>query len=205
MNFSLKDLPALGKPLLVFAAVLAIGIAVVMFSQRMVRQASLDLAAAQKQLEEARKRVQQSGSERDTIMRYIAPYQRLVQHGVIGSEQRLSWIDALRAANAQVQLYGVEYEVGTQQPYAFAAEAQGGNVAIQQSVMKLKFGILYEEDLLGFFRALQSQDVGAFSVNQCSLTRIPGAATKPANAPTLKAECDVAWITIPAPMPEEKS
>ena len=43
---------------------------------------------------------------------------------------------------------------------------------MQQSMMKLKLGLLHETDLLNFFRVLAEQQVGAFSVNQCSLQRI---------------------------------
>ena len=71
--------------------------------------------------------------------------------------------------------------------------------------MKLRFGILYETDLLEFFQALQTQNAGAFAVNQCVLQRITRDPAPPANAPTLSAECEVAWITIGVQTPEGSS
>ena len=205
MDFSLKDIGALGRPLLIVAVVLALCAGGVWYTSRLLTQSRTALAAAQGQLDEARKRVQQSGDERDTISNYVGPYMALAERGVVGEEQRLSWVDALREANNQAKLFGVEYEVGAQQPYAFAGEAQAGGIPVQQSVMKLKFGILYEDDLLGFFRSLQAQNVGSFSVNQCVLERLTRELSRPSNAPTLRAECDVAWITIPTQNPEGSS
>src|SRR5512147_2861903 len=120
MNFSLKDLGALGRPLLAVALILLATGGAVYYTKGLLKQSGAALAAAQKQLDEAHKRVQQSGEERDMITRYIGPYNALVERGVVGEERRLSWVDALREANNQTKLFGVEYEVGAQQPYAFA-------------------------------------------------------------------------------------
>jgi hypothetical protein len=70
-------------------------------------------------------------------------------------------------------------------------------------MMKVKLGLLYETDLLTFFRVLAQQNVGAFAVNQCSLQRLTSDVSKPVNQPTLRAECDVAWVTIPPPAAPE--
>jgi hypothetical protein len=205
MKLALSDINALGKPLITLVVVLACGAGASVYCHRLLQQAAADLASAKQKLAEAQKRVQQSGDERDTILRYIGPYRELAQRGVVGEESRLEWVDALRAANSRAKLYGVEYEVGAQQPYAFLNEVQAGKLPVQQSVMKIRLGLLYETDLLQFLRVLQAQNVGAFSVNQCNVQRLAGPVTKPANAPTLRAECDISWITIPAPGTEEKS
>jgi hypothetical protein len=202
MAFDLKDLSALGKPLTAVAVVLAVGAGAIYYTDRLVKQARTALTSAHAQLAEAQKRVQQSGEERDMIAAYIGPYTALVGRGVVGEEQRLSWVDALREANTAAKLYGVEYEVGAQQPYPYAAELQATGLPVQQSLMKLKFGVLYEEDVLTFFRALQAQNVGAFSLNQCALQRASREPLRPSNSPMLQADCELAWITIAAPAPE---
>jgi hypothetical protein len=203
MGLSLKDLSALGQPLLVLCIVLAACAGAIAYSSRIVQHAQAELGEARGQLEEARGRVSRSGEERDVIQKYKDAYLQLMQFGMVGDEQRLSWLDALRAANAQSQLYGVDYEVGVQQPYSFASEAGANGLAVQQSVMKLRLGLLNESDLFSFFQALAAQKVGAFSVNQCNLQRIVPETTKPANQATLKAECEVAWITLPGPTAAE--
>jgi hypothetical protein len=69
--------------------------------------------------------------------------------------------------------------------------------------MKLRLDLLHEGDLLRFFQALHAQKVGRFTVNSCSLSRLPVASAVPVNQPTLKAECEVAWITIAGGATEE--
>ena len=105
------------------------------------------------------------------IERYVEPYRQLERAGIVGEEQRISWIDALRTANREADLYGVEYDVGPQQPYSFMSEVNAGSLSVHQSIMKLRLGLLHEGDLFRFFQALAAQKAGRFSVNQCSLQR----------------------------------
>ena len=198
MRLSFNDIPTLSRPLLALTLVIGVAAAAIVASERSIKGAKATLGKARSELSEAQKRVQRSGEERDTIQRFLGPYADLAQRGVLGEEQRLAWVDALRTANADTQLYGVDYEVGARQGYAFTAEANASGLPVQQSIMKLKFGLLYEQDLLDFFRALGQQQVGTFAVNQCALQRLVQEVSQPVNAPTLRAECEVAWITIPA-------
>jgi hypothetical protein len=203
MKLALRDISALGQPLIVLGAILALSAAGIVYTGKLIKQGRADLAAAQGKLKEARERVARSGEEVDTLRRYIGPYQQLEQLGIVGEEQRLNWIDALRIANLDAQLYGVDYEVASQMPYSFAEEVNAGGLPVQQSLMKLKLGLLYETDLLTFFRVLAQQNVGAFTVNQCTLQRLTSDVSKPVNQPTLRAECDLAWVTIPPPAAPE--
>jgi hypothetical protein len=199
MNLSIRDIPSLGRPLLVLAACLVLCGAAIAYSGTLVKRAQAGLKSSRDQLFDARERVRRSGEERDIILRYVGPYRELEQRGVLGDEQRLSWVDALRAANADAQLYGVDFELGVQQAYSFTPEVQAGGLPVQQSVMKLRFGVLHEDDLLTFFRALDAHTPSVFAVNQCTMQRIGSNPGRPINQPTLRAECEVAWITIPAP------
>jgi hypothetical protein len=200
---SLQDLPALARPLAVLGVVVALCAAGVVYTGKLVKQGKTDLAAAQTKLNEARQRVARSGDEVDILHEYIGPYQLLERRGVVGEEQRLNWIDALRVANMDARLYGVDYEVTTQSGYALTELVNAGSLPVQQSLMKLKLGLLYETDLLAFFQVLAEQNVGIFSVNQCNLQRLLSDVSKPVNQPTLRAECEVAWVTIPPPAPPE--
>ena len=115
---------------------------------------------------------------------------------MVGTEQRISWLDALRAANERTELFGVDYELSAQQPYSYAPRVQAAALKIDQSIMRLRFGLLHEEDLLRFFRALAAEQAGAFSVTDCNLQRLLSDVSKPSNQPTLRAECHLAWVTV---------
>ena len=204
-NFSSRDLRALSKPLLTFGIVGVIAAAAVAYSGKAVTVAKAEVKSQEAERIEATNRITRSGQERGVIERYIEPYKELERNGIVGEERRIGWIDALRAANQEADLYGVEYQVSPQQAYSFSGEVGAGPLAIHQSLMKLRFELLHEGDLFRFFDALAAQKVGRFSVNQCTLTRLPVDLAVPVNQPTLSAQCELAWITIAGPPEEGKS
>jgi len=203
VNLSSQDLRALTKPLIVLLVVAAAGAGLVVFSSQAVKRSKGDVAAQESALTEARNRVQQSGQEKDLIDRYVEPYRQLERLGVVRDEQRIGWIDGVRAANREADLYGVEYDVGPQQPYTFVSEVNAGPLAVHQSIMKLRLGLLHEGDLFRFFQALAAQKAGTFSVNACTLEPLRVDLAVPVNQPTLHAECELAWITIAGPSAQE--
>ena len=153
-NVTTRDLRALSKPLLALAVVGAISAAAVAYSGKAAKNAQAEVKTQEGGLIEARNKVQRSGQEKGIIEHYIEPYRQLERAGIVGEERRISWIDALRAANQEADLYGVEYEVSPQQSYAFSNEVGAGSLTVHQSIMKLRLGLLHEGDLFRFFEAL---------------------------------------------------
>jgi len=204
-TFGVRDLRALSKPLVTLGIVAAVGAVTVAYSGKAVTAAQAEVKSQEVERIEAANRITRSGQERGVIDRYIEPYRELERSGIVGEERRIGWIDALRAANQEADLFGVEYEVSPQQAYTFSGEVGAGPLTIHQSLMKLRFALLHEGDLFRFFDALAAQKVGRFSVNQCTLARLPVDLAVPVNQPTLSAQCELAWITIAGPPDEGKS
>ena len=191
-----SDLRALRMPLTVLLVVLLASGALVFYTKHLADNASQQLKQQQNQLREARIRYQKSGDEKELINRYLDDYLRLQKQGFIGTEPRINWLDGLRIANQQAELFGVGYQIGAQHPYALAAEYNPGNLAIQQSLMKLNFLLLHEEDLMRFFNILSTKNVGLFHLEQCKLDRLDSNATISHFQPNLRAECNLTWITL---------
>jgi hypothetical protein len=188
------DIQALRVPVLVLVIVLMAGAAAIYYSDRLEDVARQQLAQQHNQLKEARTRLQKSGDEKDIIVRYLARYRELEREGFIGEEQRINWLDGLRLANQQADLFGVDYQIGTQAPYAHAASLNPGQIALNQSVMRLQFRLLHEIDLMRFLNALGQQGGGIFSVDQCVLRRIDTRGVI-RYQPNVTAECELSWIT----------
>lgn len=189
------DLQALRNPLLVLAAVALLGALAVYYSGRLMIAARQQLAQQQVQLKDARTRLQKSGDEKDIIVRYIGSFRQLERSGFVGEEQRINWLDGLRLANQQADLFGVDYQVGAQRPYAFASEFVPGPLVLNQSVMRVRFRLLHEGDLARFFNSLANQGTGIFTVDQCQLRRIDtGGVIR--YQPNVNADCDLSWITV---------
>jgi hypothetical protein len=190
-----SDLQALRIPLLVLLAVLVAGALAIYFTAQLMTVERRQLVQQQTQLKQAQVRLQKSGDEKDIIVRYLDRFRQLERTGFIGEEQRINWLDGLRLANQQADLFGVDYQIATQKPYPFAAEFNPGQLALNQSLMQLRFRLLHEGDLLRFFDALARQDAGVFTIDQCLLRRIDNRGVL-RYQPNVNAECDLSWITI---------
>lgn len=201
-----EDLEALRMPLTVLAVTVIAAIILVFVSGSMVESAQRTLAQREAQLREARLRIQNAGEEKQMIGTYLSVYQQLTRAGFVGDEQRINWLDSLRMANEEARIFGVEYDIGTQKPYVYAAEFNAGQLLLQESMMQLKFRLLHEEDLPRFFAALARYGGGYFTVDQCIMRRARGGGIDQnlQVQPNLTAECEVRWLTVRPNAPEKK-
>jgi hypothetical protein len=188
------DLQALRIPLLALLAAALASASAVYYSEGLTTAASRQRAQQQAQLKQAQVRLQKSDEEKEIIVRYLDRYRQMERIGFIGDEQRISWLDGLRLANQQADLFGVDYQIGAQRPYVYAADFSPGQLALNQSVMRLRFRLLHEEDLTRFFDTLARQGTGLFTVDQCTLRRIDTRGVIRFQ-PNVNAECDLSWIT----------
>ena len=205
----MKKFPsALMLPLLVLLAVIVAAVAAIKFTDDQARDARARLSTQQTQLREAQTRVQKSGSEKELIARYLPDYSKLAALGFVGEERRINWLDALRNANQKGAMFGINYDISVQQAYPHAAALAPGQLSVMQSVMKLRFPMLHEEDLPKFLEYLAEQNAGVFIVDQCTVRRGANAtATIQATRfqPNMAAECQLAWLTArPSAAAEER-
>jgi hypothetical protein len=198
------DLQAIRAPSIVLVVVLAVAAAAVYYTSGLVVDARQQLAQREAQMREARVRLQKSGEEKDVIVRYLGAYRELQRRGFVGAEQRINWLDGLRLTNQQADLFGVDYEIGAQKPYAYAADLNPGQIQLKESVMKLRFRLLHEEDLMRFLGILARQGAGMYTVDQCFMRRIDSGRVI-RYQPNVSAECELAWITAQVGVaPEQK-
>lgn len=195
---SREDLEALRTPLIVLGATLLLAAGIVLYSGSVLDDARRLLTQRDTQLREARARIQNAGEEKEMIGRYLGGYQSLARAGFVGDEQRINWLDSLRLANQEARIFGVEYDIGAQRPYAYASEFSAGQLLLQESVMHIKFQLLHEEDLPRFFEALGRYGSGFFTIDQCTMRRLKSGETdrNVQFQPNLAAECDVRWLTV---------
>jgi hypothetical protein len=189
------DFQALRGPLLTLLIVLLVGAAAVYYSDRLVKEARQQLTREQAMLKEARTRLQKSGEEKEIIVKYVDNFRQLQSAGFIGEEQRINWLDGLRLANQQADLFGVDYQIGVQSPYTYATDFSPGQLTLNQSIMKLQLRLLHEGDLMRFLGALGRQGGGLFTIDQCEMKRLDtGGIIR--FQPNLAANCQLSWITL---------
>lgn len=201
-----NDIEALRTPLIALAAAMLVAAGAVLYTGAFLGDAQRRLGEREAQLREARVRVQRVDAEQEMIGRFAGPYRELERIGFAGEEQRINWLEGLRRANEEARTFGVEYDIGAQRPYAYAAEFPAAPVQLHESVMQVRVRLLHEGDLSRFLEALGRMGSGFFTVDRCVLRRLrPDEA--PASTPLdwkVAAGCDLRWITARAPQDKQK-
>ncbi|MGH8600334.1 MAG: hypothetical protein ACRET1_06710 [Burkholderiales bacterium] len=200
-------------PLAILVAIIAAGSILVSYTKDDLVTARRALVDQRAKLRAAQAQLRESDDERTIILQYRDRYAALYRKGFVGKEQRLNWIDALRQASHDAQLFSADYQIGVRQPYttvhgqtrhASAPAAGAGQLAFYRSTMRLQMKLLHADDLLRFFDLLQQQGTGLFLIDSCNVDRIGDGSMR--YQPNLSATCELSWITAePAHGPDKPS
>lgn len=198
MKFTAQEWRKLRYPLIALGMALILLTLLVTYTQNLKTEAQQRLITQQGQLTQARQKYQASGMEKETVVKYLPIYQKLISDGFIGEERRIEWVDALRTIHQQNKLFGIKYSIGMQEDYKPPFKFDVGQFTLHRSVMKLELSMLHEGDLLTMIEALDAQQTTPFIVRECEITRLATVNTT-ALAPNLLASCELDWLTIREP------
>jgi hypothetical protein len=200
MKLNPQDWRKLRNPLIGLGVVLVLMALLLSYSGQLKQQAYILLQSQQNQLNQAHQRYQTSGMEKETIVNYLPRYQRLIDHGFIGEERRIEWVDDLRTIHQQNKLFGINYSIGAQEQYKPNFTLNTGPFTLHRSTMKIELSMLHEGDLLTMIDGLLARDATPFMLRECVITRLTDF-VKNKLAPNLLADCELDWITISEPQP----
>lgn len=184
----------LRAPLLLLGVVGVVMFTLVYYTHQWSAASGVQLARETASLNGIRQKTAQSDQEKQIIARYRAAYENLSHNGTIGPEQRVNWLDALRAANQAAHTLGVDYQLSQQTTSPIALDIAG--YKLQQTTMKINIKLLHEEDLQNFLQALESQQAGLYLLQSCSLSRSTNNAFSVRFESKLNAECELAWLSL---------
>jgi hypothetical protein len=192
MSFSATDLSNLKWSLGAFVLSLVLCGGLISLSGSYLAHAQKDREAAQKQLSEARAQLGTTQDDQENMSTYALKYNALLAQKVIGTEQRLDWMEGLEKLRQQGSVLDFKYTIAPQQAYVPNPPVDAGNFQLSRSNMTLQIDLLHEEQLLHLFADMRKQMSGWFMLDGCTLTRTGAADT---TAP-LKAECSGGWLTM---------
>jgi hypothetical protein len=198
MNFTMADLRKLQIPLVTLLIALAFSWFMFTAADSRKTKAQEDLQMEKAALDKARQQYLSSGSEKADITKYLPIYQKLIDRGFVGEEQRLDWISDLRNVNQHYKLFGVSYDIATQEEYRPKFPVNVGNFKLHRSVMRLTLAMLDEEDLITLFTALPGEINPPFMLRDCAITQT-NASPRGRFEPNLNATCEIDWLTITEP------
>jgi hypothetical protein len=199
MKFARDDWKKIRTPAVIFSLAFILMGSLVYFAHLRKEASVFALRNQKAQLQEATRRYQLSGAEKNSIIKYLPQYQQLINKGVVGEERRLEWVDALRNVHKNQKLFTIKYGIGAQELYKPIFSINSGQFKITRSLMKLELAMLHEGDLLILFDSFTEQKTSPFIVRQCEITR-QNANIGSSLTPNMLAKCELDWITIHEPI-----
>ena len=111
---------------------------------------------------EWREKYNTAKEDKRLIEQYLAAYTQMEQDGIARDEQRLDWVDTLRARVKEMKLPNVRYQIKPQEPFTAAYLETSPNLAVNVSRAKLEMELLHEVDLLSLINDLEMKVPGIF-------------------------------------------
>lgn len=184
--------------LLALLCALATGGTAVMFSQHFLDNAQQAYRNTENQLSAARRNLATAIDDQQNMATYTQEYSMLLNRHVIGSEQRLDWIDGLERLRQRNIVLGFTYTISPQMPYTPPVALDSGSFALNRSDMKISFQLLHEGQLINFFKALRTNVKGWYMLDGCTIDRLDSTSERSESdaTPHLKAECKGGWLTL---------
>lgn len=203
MKFSKADFPLMRWSILAICASLLASALAIYSSGEYADKTQKNLRNAQRQLADARNRLNAAQDDQKNMAIYADEYGVLLERKIIGDNQRLDWMEGLEKIRMQNLAVDFRYNIAPQKIYAPQPAIDSGNFDINYSMTKLQLDLLHEGQLLDFFTAMRKQIKGHYQLEGCTLNRTtanPNAdddeITPTTVASHLKAECNGGWITL---------
>jgi len=198
VNIKRDDVKRLQGPLALAVVLTAIGIAALVTSQSSLDDAKKTRDASRASRVAAQERVLRVSEEEREIRENLVDFERMREHGMIGEQNRIEWIESIARIKNNRKLFEIKYKIEPQRQLDYPGVVPAGGADLVVSRMKLDMLLLHEDDLLNFLADLQAAKKAYISVRQCAVTRLERGAPTTATAlqPRLLAECQLDLVSV---------
>jgi hypothetical protein len=189
----LRDFRHLRWAALVFAVSAGCAIGAIAWTRALWHDARHRQVQAAQERELAHRRFLQVEQEKRDIALFQPIYSQLLARRLVGVENRLDWLDALRGMQDQYRLPPISYDIAPRQPVVVSPAMELGRFRLYATRMRLQMDLLHEGDLFTLLSGLRAQ--GHSTVQECTLKR-PASSPNTPLAPTVTATCTLNWVTL---------
>ena len=186
--------PALIRALGVFGIISIVCAAVVTISNVYMDDIYQDQQAAKRDMWVWKTKINSSVENNQIIDEFENNFLKLVNQGVVGAEDRLSWFETIQNTAKKRGMPSVKYSISSQKALKeenIQMEYQG--IDVYKSVMTLDIRMAHEGDLFALLNDLRKAD-GLFAVDRCDIEKTSKKAVDFENA--MKAYCELGWYTF---------
>lgn len=193
------DWDYLKKPLIIFGVAILVSAALVVAGKHFEEAQHGDYQQAYSSLRATHQRYSDLVNDIGLLDQYRSLYTDYKATGLVGKERRLSWIESLKAANSELRLPTLTYNLHPQETFERPGFKAERGVEVKSSPMDLNMGLLHEEDLFALLENLHLSIESLFTVDSCSLNR-DGDIQRSLNTErsNLNGKCTIRWVTIDA-------
>jgi len=186
--------PTMTRALSVFTTTLVLSIIFVSVSHYYMDGINQDEQAAKRAMRIWQSKINNSVEKNQIIDSFETSFVRLVNRGIVGSENRLSWFETIQETARRRGMPSVKYSISSQQPLIednIKTEFHG--VDVYKSVMTLDVKMAHEGDLFALLNDLRNAN-GLFAVDSCNIVKINKKSVDVNNS--MKAFCELGWYTF---------
>lgn len=186
--------PVLVRASILFVITLVVSALIVSISYVYMDDVYQDQQSAKRAMRIWQTKINSSVENNQIIDEFESNFLRLVNQGVVGSEDRLSWFETIQNTSKKRGMPLIKYSISTQevlQERNIKSEYRG--IDVFKSVMTLDITMAHEGDLFALLNDLRKAD-GLYAVDRCEIEKISKKVVDTDN--NMKAFCELGWYTF---------
>lgn len=129
---------------------------------------------------------------------YATSFDALVSSGLTAGENRLEWVEQVRAFQQRRSLARVDYELEPRQELSAPDAYQLGNYLFSGTRVDVSAQLLHEGDLLALMQMFRSRYQGMVVPQECTLERMSSQARDDPLHPRISLDCRLIWLSLEA-------
>lgn len=186
--------PMFLRALVIFVITLVLSAAVVSISYVYVDEIEQDEQSSKRDMRKWQSKINSSVQSNQIIDEFEANFLSLVNQGVVGAEDRLSWFETIQNTAKKRGMPSVKYSISTQLPLKEDNLKQEYNgIDVFKSIMTLDIEMAHEGDLFALLNDLSKAD-GLFAIDSCNIEKVSKKVVDTDN--NMKAFCKLGWYTF---------
>ncbi len=189
-----KLTPVLTRALGVFTVALIVSALVVIVSFYYMDDIYQDKQSAARAMRIWQTKINNSVENNQIIDEFESNFLKLVNQGVVGSEDRLSWFETIQNTAKKRGMPLVKYSISSQEKLIEKnIKRKYKGIDVYKSVMTLDITMAHEGDLFALLNDLEKAD-GLYTVDKCNIEKISSKVVDTDN--NMKAYCELGWYTF---------
>jgi len=189
-----KLTPTLVRAAGVFTVTVIASILIVSISYFYMDEKDQDQQSAKRAMRIWQQKINSSVENNQIIDEFESNFLRLVNQGVVGSEDRLSWFETIQNTAKKRGMPLIKYSISSQKALVEEnIKNKYAGIDVYKSLMTLDIKMAHEGDLFALLNDLEKAD-GLYTVDKCNIEKIGNKKVDTEN--NMKAYCELGWYTF---------